>query len=146
MYYSAGASQRFRFLLFVFFFKQKTAYEMRISDWSSDVCSSDLLGRVDDLGESAGAQQRAIGRRRAGGAGAGEVDAERQHRVGAGVDLCVGAKIQAVVVERGLVALERLEVQDVRQARVGATGRRRGRAVVCPVLGVELMSKLEERA
>src|SRR3546814_9597951 len=28
-----------------FFFKQKTAYEMRISDWSSDVCSSDLTGR-----------------------------------------------------------------------------------------------------
>src|SRR3546814_8414185 len=30
---------------FVFFFKQKTAYDMRISDWSSDVCSSDLLPR-----------------------------------------------------------------------------------------------------
>src|SRR3546814_8072606 len=30
---------------FVFFFKQKTAYEMRISDWSSDVCSSDLPER-----------------------------------------------------------------------------------------------------
>src|SRR3546814_13422394 len=29
-------------MLFIFFFKQKTAYEMRISDWSSDVCSSDL--------------------------------------------------------------------------------------------------------
>src|SRR3546814_8060625 len=29
---------------FFFFFKQKTAYEMRISDWSSDVCSSDLVG------------------------------------------------------------------------------------------------------
>src|SRR3546814_3129853 len=29
-----------------FFFKQKTAYEMRISDWSSDVCSSDLAGRA----------------------------------------------------------------------------------------------------
>src|SRR3546814_7482567 len=29
---------------FVFCFKQKTAYEMRISDWSSDVCSSDLYG------------------------------------------------------------------------------------------------------
>src|SRR3546814_4798461 len=28
-----------------FFFKQKTAYEMRISDWSSDVCSSDLVER-----------------------------------------------------------------------------------------------------
>src|SRR3546814_1333262 len=30
------------FCCFIFFFKQKTAYEMRISDWSSDVCSSDL--------------------------------------------------------------------------------------------------------
>src|SRR3546814_12964293 len=30
--------------IIVFFFKQKTAYEMRISDWSSDVCSSDLSG------------------------------------------------------------------------------------------------------
>src|SRR3546814_11020066 len=29
-------------LVFLFFFKRKTAYEMRISDWSSDVCSSDL--------------------------------------------------------------------------------------------------------
>src|SRR3546814_8701728 len=29
-------------VFFFFFFKQKTAYEMRISDWSSDVCSSDL--------------------------------------------------------------------------------------------------------
>src|SRR3546814_4685379 len=32
--------------VFFFFFKQKTAYEMRISDWSSDVCSSDLAGLV----------------------------------------------------------------------------------------------------
>src|SRR3546814_7105694 len=31
-------------LLSFFFFKQKTAYEMRISDWSSDVCSADLGG------------------------------------------------------------------------------------------------------
>src|SRR3546814_3364818 len=36
----------FRFVLYLlfFFFKQKTAYEMRISYWSSDVCSSDLFG------------------------------------------------------------------------------------------------------
>src|SRR3546814_5517130 len=32
----------YRALVLFFFFKQKTAYEMRISDWSSDVCSSDL--------------------------------------------------------------------------------------------------------
>src|SRR3546814_7898409 len=38
-------------LLFVFFFfKQKTAYELRISDWSSDVCSSDLLARAGGRG------------------------------------------------------------------------------------------------
>src|SRR3546814_1473054 len=37
-------------LIFVFFFKQKTAYEMRISDWSSDVCSSDL-GNLPRLGQ-----------------------------------------------------------------------------------------------
>src|SRR3546814_3741424 len=35
------------FFMFLFFFKQKTAYEMRISDWSSDVCSSDLLIAAD---------------------------------------------------------------------------------------------------
>src|SRR3546814_15772375 len=32
-------------MIMFFFFKQKTAYEMRISDWSSDVCSSDLRTR-----------------------------------------------------------------------------------------------------
>src|SRR3546814_20647846 len=55
----------FVFSLFIFFFfKQKTAYEMRISDWSSDVCSSDLLGlgadaeqMTDRIGEL-GAVQR----------------------------------------------------------------------------------------
>src|SRR3546814_3331514 len=34
----------------LFFLKQKTAYEMRISDWSSDVCSSDLRGCLHDGG------------------------------------------------------------------------------------------------
>src|SRR3546814_10454101 len=47
--------------VFFFFFKQKTAYEMRISDWSSDVCSSDLKGdqavkfRLPRRGDRAGA-------------------------------------------------------------------------------------------
>src|SRR3546814_9426334 len=36
---------------FFFFFKQKTAYEMRISDWSSDVCSSDLAAVDRELRE-----------------------------------------------------------------------------------------------
>src|SRR3546814_2744853 len=51
----------------VFFFKQKTAYEMRISDWSSDVCSSDLYklaaaeaGQRGAEHEDAGEQQRLV--------------------------------------------------------------------------------------
>src|SRR3546814_18600161 len=40
------------FMIF-FFFKQKTAYEMRISDWSSDVCSSDLAAVGAHLGATA---------------------------------------------------------------------------------------------
>src|SRR3546814_6683174 len=38
------------------FFKQKTAYEMRISDWSSDVCSSDLLGETVTKARQTGAK------------------------------------------------------------------------------------------
>src|SRR3546814_3379360 len=42
----------FALMLVIFLFKQKTAYEVRISDWSSDVCSSDLLDLVDLLGQT----------------------------------------------------------------------------------------------
>src|SRR3546814_8650861 len=53
------------FCVFVvfFFFKQKTAYEMRISDWSSDVCSSDLraaLGSAIDLADHIAGGGRAV--------------------------------------------------------------------------------------
>src|SRR3546814_2174168 len=47
--------------IFFFFFKQKTAYEMRISDWSSDVCSSDLPG-CDFLQHRVGDRADQIGR------------------------------------------------------------------------------------
>src|SRR3546814_16676134 len=49
------------YLGFFFFFKQKTAYEMRISDWSSDVCSSDLSlypARSPQRRRARGAQSR----------------------------------------------------------------------------------------
>src|SRR3546814_10737195 len=51
--------------LLFFFFKQKTAYDMRISDWSSDVCSSDLGAKqtAGSLGRSAG-HRRLAGRMR----------------------------------------------------------------------------------
>src|SRR3546814_8199392 len=44
-----------------FFFKQKTAYEMRISDWSSDVCSSDLHRRFADIAAVADVHAARIG-------------------------------------------------------------------------------------
>src|SRR3546814_4606734 len=50
----------------VFFFKQKTAYEMRISDWSSDVCSSDLFAVVEPGGAGVGAGSLCIGSSRSG--------------------------------------------------------------------------------
>src|SRR3546814_20313455 len=52
--------------MFFFFFKQKTAYEMRISDWSSDVCSSDLAVEV---AREVGGGARPDGHHRAGQAG-----------------------------------------------------------------------------
>src|SRR3546814_3305447 len=51
----------FSLFIIFFFFKQKTAYEMRISDWSSDVCSSDLSMpvQIDRIGtEQVNRQQR----------------------------------------------------------------------------------------
>src|SRR3546814_9143392 len=51
------------FSRFCFFFKQKTAYEMRISDWSSDVCSSDLAQTLlsdGDLDRAAGDEVHAV--------------------------------------------------------------------------------------
>src|SRR3546814_3987044 len=56
--------------VFFFFFKQKTAYEMRISDWSSDVCSSDLT-RTPGRGSVAGGAAGDGGRGRARTAVAG---------------------------------------------------------------------------
>src|SRR3546814_8113879 len=45
-------------IMVFFFFKQKTAYELRISDWSSDVCSSDLLGLVGSKAQGKLGEQR----------------------------------------------------------------------------------------
>src|SRR3546814_4858081 len=56
-----------------FLFKQKTAYELRISDWSSDVCSSDLVGGFHD---------RHIGRHRAGENAPGSTPVSRHDRRG----------------------------------------------------------------
>src|SRR3546814_4594501 len=71
-----------------FFFKQKTAYEMRISDWSSDVCSSDLAarraenGRGRDAQDSERSRSRRRGPRLARGSGAGHRLALSRKQIG----------------------------------------------------------------
>src|SRR3546814_2396909 len=56
------------FFVVFFFFKQKTAYEMRISDWSSDVCSSDLV-QFDHVPGDLHADTRTLDRARRGDVG-----------------------------------------------------------------------------
>src|SRR3546814_3750945 len=72
----------FRVLLF-FFFKQKTAYEMHISDWSSDVCSSDLqsLDRIRHAGLGAlfGVAQELLQKQRIASR---PLDAPQGHQIG----------------------------------------------------------------
>src|SRR3546814_7696132 len=73
--------------VFFFFFKQKTAYEMRISDWSSDMCSSDLRparpqGRAKgQIGRLFDRRQRDGTARRRQGPAAGRGDREKGARL-----------------------------------------------------------------
>src|SRR3546814_10807961 len=90
-------------LVMFFFFKQKTAYEVRISDWSSDVCSSDL-----GIGEGLRHQ---LGKQAPGGEVVVELEARQQAVERGGVD------------EGGAGGLHRR-----RLAQAGAAGLGRGRS------------------
>src|SRR3546814_9958831 len=101
-----------------FFFKQKTAYEMRISDWSSDVCSSDLLGGL-------------VGRTVHG------VHEGDQRVVGLGEDLA--AQVHVVAVEADDERLGGLVAEDLQRAD-DALGRSEERRV-----GKECVSTFRSR-
>src|SRR3546814_8053801 len=82
-----------------FFFKQKTAYELRISDWSSDVCSSDLAVeapevaeelQADEDHEKAGDEGKAALRQEQGLVGARTGRQSRTQRSGKGAEEHVG--------------------------------------------------------
>src|SRR3546814_9556281 len=87
------------------FFKQKTAYEMRISDWSSDVCSSDLKDEDDDGIEDANegsAVVRSLGEAPAMRIGAADRDVTIGAVAGTGTDF--GLIIDGTVVGSGVYA------------------------------------------
>src|SRR3546814_10746777 len=88
-------------LLVGFFFKQKTAYEMRISDWSSDVCSSDLHGGLEErlpqrVRLAAREHARALGH------GVGDVLLHLGHGLGVDQRADARAVLQAVAHRHGL--------------------------------------------
>src|SRR3546814_1285480 len=80
------------------FFKQNTAYEMRISDWSSDVCSSDVVVRGGGVG---GDLLAGVGHARRVGQGQFALG---DHRLGGG-DLDLPGRGEAVVVQRRLLEI-----------------------------------------
>src|SRR3546814_12763604 len=98
-------------MFFFFFFKQKTAYEMRISDWSSDVCSSDL-GGCDRSGGSGPGHTLSAARPGPCAAPAGERTGERgadppQGRGGARVPALSAVRGDRTGQDRGLFRSDR---------------------------------------
>src|SRR3546814_9042349 len=90
-------------LICIFFFKQKTAYEFRIRDWSSDVCSSDLPPRP----QPAKAERRGNTRfdqYRAGGQGAVRL-AEIRNRLRLALALPVGEILSDILLEHLGIAI-----------------------------------------
>src|SRR3546814_5950755 len=105
----------------VFFcFKQKTAYEMRISDWSSDVCSSDLNARGDVDGDAAQFELQL------GAANLGRQEQPRQVLRHFGVKPEAAEALQPLGQQRGVVVADRKSVVEGKRVsvRVDLGGRR----------------------
>src|SRR3546814_8073276 len=97
-------------MLFFFFFKQKTAYEMRISDWSSDVCSSDLPGAAQLAEQMIGKGAVGLGEELLGALKAGM----KRCRNAAGLRRC--AKREAIeAARRAVVGQAALELRHRQQ-------------------------------
>src|SRR3546814_1701573 len=114
--------------MYIFFFKQKTAYEMRISDWSSDVCSSDLSRLV------AYRHKPAVRRVKAEFAGAGilEVQANQACRattIDKTDDRLVPQHTDAGIGEQPVLQ------NSLRTQRITAVDERHGRRMICQVEG-----------
>src|SRR3546814_8884398 len=132
----------------VFFFKQKTAYDMRISDWSSDVCSSDLPSEIEfpfaEKRRLPGRRRRETLQSRAGGCivgggitRLGEGEARDQRRDGDMPDCCFGVwmrvRHETSPVGRGLICASGARESPPRH---GGRAREAGVRDVAPKRGV----------
>src|SRR3546814_13369558 len=129
----------------VFFFKQKTAYEMRISDWSSDVCSSDLLSLevgavpvVDPVGDAA-VDRPGPGHAADGGGQGGAVGRcpGEAHGVGHGGALTAHDEVLDLVAQAAELLEEARQALPVGGATAQAAAERRG-VLVDEVVGHEV--------
>src|SRR3546814_5877554 len=103
------------------FFKQKTAYDMRISDWSSDVCSSDLLLRVDQLLDHAQIDDREVLAEDVVEAALRDAHVERHLAALEAVDRDAAARLLALLAAAGGLALTRADTaSDAHPALAGA--------------------------
>src|SRR3546814_3355642 len=101
----------------VFFFKQKTAYEMRISDWSSDVCSSDLH-RSDFLGRQHPVETGALHVQ--------DLALQRQDRLGLAITALLGRAACGIALHQEEFAFRRIAFLTIGQLEIGrASGRER---------------------
>src|SRR3546814_19307112 len=117
-----------------FFFKQKTAYEMRISDWSSDVCSSDL-GSAQRFELSSPWRRRASSPSSQPSPSRERSAASRRSGRGVSTDIIVGAGPRAPA-SNSIVGAERVaQPVERRRGRIAAgidtIGRAAGRERVC---------------
>src|SRR3546814_1518899 len=111
--------------MYIFFFKQKTAYEMRISDWSSDVCSSDLTIFVDprEIAEDDHVRLHAVARRTPGA----EIDDIGGAVVGLTRQIFFRTEEEAAVAARQILLAEDIDrredmaaIEFFAEARIGA--------------------------
>src|SRR3546814_6475851 len=102
-----------------FFFKQKTAYELRISDWSSDVCSSDLavLLLVEDGVEGGALDRRDPARLHPRGGGQGRDD-DVDHPLGA---VETAPEIIVLTIGAAEEGAEAVELEDRKSTRLNSS-------------------------
>src|SRR3546814_5648153 len=116
----------------LFFFKQKTAYEMRISDWSSDVCSSDLRAGC----RATRAAQPAAGRERT-------QLSPHQPLYRTGIDRCAALPSRATGDRQRCGAVRRIGIADARRLRQGTELDDRRTAAADAVRSEEHTSELQ---
>src|SRR3546814_1130821 len=129
-----------------FFFKQKTAYEMRISDWSSDVCSSDLCHDLEVRPAEPCLEPVECRHLLAAGSAPGGPDVEQDHLA---PEVAKGERLSAAIREADLRQCARRVMQrhdGHAFLRCGRRTRSAARKAIDPLADAELFEQPDDRA